>query len=316
METFKTEMGSIFLLLAVLAISIVLTSCGEEETLVDSTPDSIEETLLKITEESEEIASFENNYNEEGTIEMSLAKISENIYPKKIAQKMHPIGKTFTTTILGDSACAVYTRTYEGQLIIVASTIDGGPADTVIYKPFITQITRNLIFKKVYNTNIDTNEYHWKITSISLPEGGTGNTSIILDKMSVFLPNGDTITVTSPNDYYLTHSGSNKNRIPNFNNNEKVKVRLELISSQAEQEYVTLTCNGNKNGLNKMKKQFEFISSEHINFFYKKVYEGYWMTNNFSGHYHAIINALTAKSIEDDSSPVESASWGIPYKVN
>jgi hypothetical protein len=316
MKALKTELGSIFLLLAALAVSLILTSCGKDDSIVDSTPASTEETLLQLTESSDEIASFESNYNEEEAMEMSLAKASETIYPKKIGQRMHPVSKTFNATILGDSAYAVYTRTYEGQMIIVAATVNGGLADTVIYKPFTTQITRNLIFKKVYNSDLDTNEYDWKIVAISLPEGGTGNSTIVLEKLNVFLPNGDTITVTSPNDYYLAREQSYRAQIPNLYQNQKVTIRVELLSSHRDQEFVTLTCNANGKGLHRTKRQFQLVSSEQSGSYYAKAYEGYWTTNNFPGHYHAVVNAMSGQSVTDDAAPVEISSWGIPYRIN
>ncbi|HEX3073391.1 MAG TPA: hypothetical protein VHP30_07245 [Ignavibacteriales bacterium] len=323
MKALRTELGSIFLLLAALAVSLILTSCGKDDSIVDSTPTSTEETLLQLTESSDEIASFESNYNEEEAMEMSLSKISETIYPKKVGQRMHPVSKTFNATILGDSAYAVYTRTYEGQLIIVASTVNGGPADTVIYKSFTTQITRNLIFKKVYDdsclnvkNSLDTSDYCWKIVAISLPEGGTGNTTIVFEKLSVNLPGGDTLVVTSPNDYYLSHYQGYRRPMPYLNQNQMTTVRIELLSSHNEQELVTLTCNGNSNGLHRSKRQFQLVSSEQVGGYYKRVYEGYWVTSNFPGHYHAVVNAMSSQSVTDDAAPVEISSWGIPYRIN
>ncbi len=314
MRTIKTEMGSIFLLLIALAVTVILTGCGKDDSVIDSTPATTEETLLNLAESDDQIASFDDNYNEEDAMDM-VAKVSETIYPKKVGQRMHPVSKTFTVNVVGDSAFAVYTKTYEGTLIIVAATVNGGLADTIIYKPFTTTITRNLKFVKKDSSCVDSTTSDWKIVAVSLPEGGTANSTVVLMELNVFLPNGDTITVTSPNDYYLARQQTYRGQVPNLYQNQRVTVRVELLSSHSDAEFVTLTCNGNRNGLNKTKRMFTLVSSEQYATGYKKVYEGYWMTNTFPGAYHAVVNALASSSITDNEAPVESSSWGIPYII-
>ncbi len=161
----------------------------------------------------------------------------------------------------------------------------------------------------------------WRIVAMSLPEGGTLTDNITIQKVTVFLPSGDTLSISSPNDYYITrepggHHGF-MHMLPSLNWNQEVTVRVELQSAYADTDFVSLTYGAIRGGEHhRAKKKFELISETFDGTSYTKIYEQTWQTRQSHGWKHAIINAVPKQVAFDDSAPVEENTWGIPYKVN
>ncbi len=282
----------------------------DEENLSDK------EALLKIVDEDEVLGSFELNYNEEDVLGF-LGKVNTEIFPVRVGQRMRIVNRNMDITIVGDSAFGKLTKTFEGILFIAASydsLVPGNPnVDTLIQKPFSTTVTRNIVFKKIDNTSFP--KRNWRITAISLPEGGTLTENIKIKELTVFLPNGDTISVTSPNDYYLSKDPGFKRLIPIFSRNQDVLVRVKVQSLYEVEDFVTLTYGAHKGDLVRAKRKFELIDSQFDGQYYQKTYEQTWRTRQFPGYKHAIVNALPKQVLFDDASAVEENSWGIPYYV-
>ena len=57
------------------------------------------------------------------------------------------------------------------------------------------------------------------------------------------------------------------------------------------------------------------VSSTQTGNGYDKVYEQTFETHQWPGYFHAVINATPRQVVTDDSTPVESNTWGIPYIV-
>ncbi len=226
-------------------------------------------------------------------------------------------------TFEGDTAYAVITRNFEGKLFIAASYDpfvrgDSNAVDTLITKDFSTTVTRNIVFRKIANTHDPMR--NWRIIAMSLPEGGTLTDNIQIEKVSVFLPDGDTLEITSPNDYYLTREPGmwhHHHMLPSFSWNQEVLVRVEVASVYSDTDFVSLTYGALRgNSRHRAKRRFELISQSFDGAVYNKVYEQTWTTRQTPGWKHAIINAVPHQVIYDDQAPVEENTWGIPYKVN
>jgi hypothetical protein len=290
-----------------------VTGCKESTIEPEAeNPDKI--AMQEIVDEDSAIASFEPNYNEEDQMSM-LSKTGTPIYPfRKIWHRVTSVSRTFTVTITGDSAFGVYTKNYEGILYIAASYDSNAVLpDTIIQKPFASTVTRNIIFIRIGNT--DHPKLNWKIAAISLPEGGTQSPHIDLTKLTIFLPAGDTMVITSPKDYYLSRWHNWWRSLPIISKGESVTLQVELYSEYAEDDFVTLTYGGNYLGLHMAKKKFELLSSTPSGSGYAKVYRQTFITNQWAGFYHAVVNAFPGQVILDDAAPVENEMWGIPYFV-
>jgi hypothetical protein len=299
--------------ISIFAIAVFLfAGCKNSPTEpADSEPSTAEEAMLKLADEDSSLASFDTNYNEDNAMSY-MGKVSTAISPVKVGLRVHLVNRTLSANIVGDTAYAKLTKTYEGVLLIAASYDSTNSKDTVISKPFTSVITRNIIFVKVANTEFPVK--NWRIAAISLPEGGTSSPNINITKVNVFLPNGDTLMITSPNDYYLARWGWWK-QLPVILRSHPVKVQVELTSAYSDDDFVTLTYGADGRGLHRAKYRFELVSSTTAAGGYDKVYEQTFDSHSFPGYYHAIINAFPHQVIFDDSAPVENEMWGIPYIV-
>lgn len=302
-----------YLLLIISTAIFVFAGCKNSPTEPSpAEPTTDQEAMLKIADGDSALASFDYNYNEDNAMSF-MGKISTTIYPLKVGLRVHIVNRTMSIDIIGDTAYATLTKTYEGVLLISASYDSASsPADTVISKPFTSTITRKIIFVKVANTEFPIR--NWRIAAISFPEGGTSHPNINIEKVTVFLP-ADTLMITSPNDYFLSRGWGWWRKLPFILRNHPVKVQVQLFSAYNDDDFVTLTYGADFKGLHRAKKRFELISSTPVTGGYDKVYEQTYNSNQFPGYYHAIINAFPRQVIYDDSVPVENEMWGIPYAV-
>ncbi len=277
---------------------------------------SQQEALMKLVDEDEVIDSFEPNYNEDDVLDF-LGKVNTEIIPLRVGQRMRIVNRNMNINFYGDSAVGYLTKTYEGILFIAASYDSLQPGvpnvDTLIQKPFTTTVTRNIIFKKVNNTAFPLR--NWKIVAVSLPDGGTLTENVKIKELTVFLPNGDSIQVNSPNDYYLSRGPAFWRSIPIFSRLEDVLVRVKVQSLYEEEDFVTLTYGADRGNLVRAKRKFELVDAQFDGQYWQKTYEQTWQTRQFPGYKHAIINALPKQVLFDDGTPVEEDSWGIPYYV-
>jgi hypothetical protein len=303
-------------LLAVLAAIFIFVLAGCDNSTVEpdpGEPTTDQAAFEKLADEDSAIASFEPNYNEDG-LSGILGKVSTDIYPLKVGQRMRLVNRTLSVDIAGDTAYGTLTKTFEGVLFIAASYDSGATEpDTIVQKPFTTVITRKVIFIRIANTPRPWR--NWKIAAISLPEGGTPNRNIDITKATIIFSNGDEIAITSPNDFFLSRGPQWWRQLPSVLRGDSVKIRVEVTSSYEENDFVTLTFGADGHGLNRAKRKFELVSTTPAGGVYLKVYEQYFRANLFPGFFHAIINAFPKQVIFDDAAPVESESWGIPYHV-
>jgi hypothetical protein len=306
-----------FLPMLLLAFLTFFVGCQDDMTVQsedDITTD--QQALEKLADEDSVLMSFEPSYNEEGEMEI-LGKTNTEFYPFRVGHKMRLVNRTITIDFQGDTAYGHVTSTFEGVLYIKGSYDPNAPnPDTLITKAFTSVVTRNVVFIKIANTEFP--RRNWRIAAISLPEGGTQSSNIDITKFTAFLPNGDTLVINSPNDYYLVRQWGfwwRWHHVPVINRGEDVLLRVELTSAYADTDFVTLTFGGDRNGLHRAKRKFELISSTPNGNVYEKVYEQTFRTHQFPGFFHAIINGMPKQVVYDDSTPVEMESWGVPYFV-
>lgn len=308
----------IFFLVPFLTV-LLLIGCSEspvDSDLNDTITDR--EAILKLIEVDSILSSFLYNYNEEDLMDFGFGKVAGEIYPVRVGQKMRVIGRDVDITVNGDTAYGIVTTYFQGMLIIGASYEPFNPPtppviDTVVRKPFESEITRNVIFVKVRNT--PNPRLNWAIKAISLPAGGVITNNISIDKMTFTFPNGDAIVITSPNDYYFFREPGNRLQIPTLNRNSNVIIRIELTSVYADSDFVSLTYGSNQFGNQREKKMFRMITSEFNGSTYNRVYERQFRANMHTGPFHAVINAVPYQVLHDDATPVEIVTWGMPYFV-
>lgn len=305
-----------FLPFLVLTFISFFAAC-QDSSIVEPDITTDKQAMEKLVSEDSVMNSFEPNFNEEGETEF-LGKVNADIYPFKVWHRMRLVNRNLTIDIQGDTAYGVVTNTFEGKLFIAASyDPNATEPDTVVQKPFTSIITRNVVFVKIQNN--PNPERNWRIAAISLLEGGTQSPNIDITKFTAFLPNGDTLVITSPNDYYLIRNWQHWWRwrhIPVLQPGQEVLLRIELTSAYADTDFVTITFGADRFGMHRLKKRFVLVSSTPNGNLFDKVYEQTFTPRPLArGFFHAIINATPKQVIFDDSTPVEMESWGVPYFV-
>lgn len=312
----QKNLSRYFLAFLALAIFALFVRC-QDEMVVDpgeTEPTTDKAALEKLVDEDSSLTSFDYNYDEEGVMDY-LGKVTTEIYPFRVGQKMRLVNRTLSIDFQDTIAFGTLTKTFEGLLLITASyDSNATEPDTLIKKSFTAVVTRNIIFKKIANTPYP--RRNWIIAAISLPEGGTQSPNIDIQKMTIFLPNGDSLVVESPNDYYLRRGWGWWHNIPILGLGESATIKVELYSAYEEDDFISLTWGANRWVKHRVKKLFELVSSVQNGNGWDKVYEQTFTTHQWPGFYHAIINALPRQVILDDATPVETESWGIPYFVH
>lgn len=305
-----------FLPLLLMAFLTFFVGCQDDATVLTTDQTTTQQALEKIADQDSALASFDTNYNEEGEMDV-LSKVSTEIKPFQVGQKMRLVNKTLTVNFEGDTAYGLLTKSFEGVLYIRgAYDLNATVPETLITKAFSTVVTRKIMFIKIANTDIPEN--NWRIAAISLPQGGTLTQGIDITRFTAFFPNGDTLVINSPNDYYLVRNWEfwwRWHHVPVLNFGQDVLLRVELNSNYAENDFVTVTFGADRLGMYRTKKEFNLVSSTQNGDIYNKVYEQTFSAYRFPGFYHAIINAMPKQVVNDDAAPVEIESWGIPYYV-
>jgi len=309
-----SQFFSAILLFFTFSMLTLFVGCKESSVEPESTePTTDQEAMLKLADEDSAIASFEPSYNEEDAMSF-LGKTAAEIYPFKVGHRVRLVNRNLSVDFIGDTAYGTLTKTFEGTLIIAASYNSGATQpDTVIRKPFTSVITKKIIFVRRDSTRFPYR--NWKIAAISLPEGGVLSPNIDIQKLTAFLPNGDTLVINSPNSYFLSRGFGWWRQLPIISKNQPVTIKLEVYSAYADTDFVTLTYGADIRGFHRAKKRFVLTSSIPSGNGFAKVYEQTYTAHQFVGHYHAIVNALPKQVIFDDATPVESETWGIPYFI-
>ncbi|MBU0559713.1 MAG: hypothetical protein KKG93_09095 [Bacteroidetes bacterium] len=312
---------SIFtLLFASLLLATFFSACQSDQSLVSSDENQInQEVFAKLIEDDELLQSFDLNYDEEDAMAF-LGTLGKKMYPIKVGQRIKLVDKNIVISEDGDIATGTVTKVFAGVLIIAATYAEPvagerAKVDTVLYKEFTTTVKYNVVLEKV-DQSINPLR-NWKIVSSSLAAGGTETENIQITKMVVTLPDGQEIEVTDPTEYFITRDHSVRGMLHGFTRGDVVKVRVEVTSAYADEDFLSLTYGAFRGGKHfKAKKKLELASSSEEGGVYKKVYEGSWTIREHRAYKYAIVNAVPNQVIYDDEAPVELVSWGIPYKVN
>lgn len=301
-------------LIWLLSFGIFLAATGCSNSALspnDSTTNADQAALTKIVDEDSSLQSFIPNYDEDSA--MQIIGINSQIYPIRVGQHMTLVNRDLNITVDGDTAYGALTKTFDGTLFILASLDSAHTQDTLIQKHFTSVINRNLIFRRFAHTDNPIRD--WKIIAISLPEGGTQSENIMINRLTIKIPDSQQIVIENPTEYFLGRGNYFWRKLPFIRRNEPVHIKVELTSAYADTDFVTLTYGARWRGEHRTKRLFELTSSVQNGNKFNKVYEQNFTSSQFPGFYHVIINALPKQVIFDDNAPVESNSWGIPYFV-
>lgn len=273
------------------------------------------QAMTQMAEQDSAMSSFSPNYNENQNVNY-LGKTSGAITPVFVWQHVILKDKNYDFNEVGDSVYVKITKTFEGVLNIVASTQDTTrKPDTIVTKNFTTVMTRQLLFERVDST--DNPFRNWKLVGISLVSGGTTTDNFNINKLTATMSDGTSLVIDSPENYFIAREKRWGwwHHFPEIKTRDTVTVSVELYSAYADTDFVTLTYGADFFGTHRNKSRLELVSSTPSGGGFIKVYEKTFNVGDYHGYFHAVLNAFTKQSIYDDSAPVESKTWGLPYRV-
>jgi len=302
-------------IITVLAI-LVLPGC-KDDTTSPEVYDTDAVALQQLALEDSINGSFEAAFNDTDPMSF-LGKTTTEVYPIRIGRRVTSVSRNFNQTVLNDTAYVTVTYNFTGNFFLAASYDstsigDTSRVDTLIVKPFTSVVSRKLIFARV--NNLRNPKLNWKLVAVSLPDGGTVTTALQIKRLAIYLPSGDSIVVTSPNDYFLTKFGGNRKQIPVISRGQAVKIKLEVFSAYAGEDIAVATHGANLLGRNKEKHRLLLVSSVPAAGGYDKVYEQTIRPLQAGGLYHALVDLMSRESVFSDNNPYENKVWGFPYYI-
>jgi len=252
----------------------------------------------------------------------TFGKIDAAVTPLRWGRFVTSVTTTVTTTVqTGDTiAIANVVKLIAGSLKVRAVT---GAGDTVtLTKPFTDRAVRNVIFKRV-GFGLERFWKNWVPVATSLVDGGTNpppaGSSLDITKVEMFLPTGDTITVTDPVNYYLRYrwlklfAGGRKD-LPELAAGDRIRMRVTLVSESPDSDIVVLRYGVGP--FHRRRVHMTMISEvQNPNNTFTREYELAWFVHFHRGFFHAGVDAITRGTLFDDAAPYSVSWWGVPYRV-
>jgi hypothetical protein len=251
---------------------------------------------------------------------VGLTKISADIRPLRFGRFITSVTRTVTVTVQPGDTISVAEVSKDILGVFKVRAING-TGDTVLYeKPFNDKTKRYVVFRRVAR---DTARYwrNWVPVATSLVNGGTAapNDRIHITRVDMFLPNGDTLTITDPNAYYLRYRWMNANPghhrdVPEVVAGQQMRLRATIVSSDSDTDKVVLRWARDRQ--HKKRARFQVVSEvNNGDGTYTREYEITFRANPAPGFFHAGLDAMTHETIFDDTAPYSVSWWGVPYRV-
>lgn len=251
----------------------------------------------------------------------TFGKIDAAITPLRWGRFVSTVTTNITVTVqTGDSlAIAHVEKTIEGTFRVrgINETND----TVMVEKPFTDVSTRNVIFKRVRR---DVRRYwlNWLPVASSLVDGGTipPNNTIDITQLQLFLPNGDTLTITDPNNYYFRYrwtylfTGGRKD-VPELTPNQRVVMQATVVSAHADTDLVALRYGVGTFQKRRMRMTLVSETFDPGTQLYTRIYQTPFLVHAHRGFFTAGVDAVSHETLFDDEAPYAVSWWGVPYRV-
>jgi hypothetical protein len=246
-----------------------------------------------------------------------MGQIESSITPLRWGRFVANVTSTKTIVVQpGDStAIGHVSKTITGTLKIKGLR---GTDTVLVEKPFTDKSDRNIIFKRI-DRNARKYWKNWIPVATSLVDGGTLNSQIDIKKVEFVNRNGELITITDPQTYYLRyrwlrHRNGDTDMFE-LSGGDSVRMTVTLESASADTDFVALRFGFNSQYKNRAR--MALVSQVRGGTLgYVKVYARTFYVHPRPGHFHAAIDAMTRATLYDETPSVYSVSWwGVPYRV-
>jgi hypothetical protein len=243
-----------------------------------------------------------------------LSKTGTAIIPRTWGRKIESFNRSVDFSVLSDTTAeATVTHTLQGFVWIRARYT---PTDTLqtIKKNFTETIVRLVKFVRVNRTNDP--QKNWKISEVSAIKGGTTASQITITQVK-FFTSTDTVVITDPNATFLKMEKGHRGFIPDLSMdpNTPLRAQVTVISAAPDSDFVSAHRPLWYLGRWIYHAPMLLVSSTaNGDGTYTRVYEHSWK-GAWVGRHNMMVSAITRATILDDTTPVSSQVWGLPFIV-
>lgn len=326
---------SVFLL-ALPLVSLLLAGCGKDE-VVSTTTDPNDQLYGTAQTDQQFFELFAQNddffKNDDITMndgetpqpldDSGLGKVLTPVRPLRWARWIRNFTKQVTVdSVTADSlAYVTVTKTWDGVLLIAATYSDTSRVpDTLIRKPFTSQARKRIIFKRIANDRVVWR--NWRPVAISLIDGGTTSSATIdITQLKLrFMREGvpDSIVVTDPTSTFLRvrrPQESPGKDVAEVDGGSRVTVQVTLVSVEPDTDHVALRFGWTREPLRRPRIRLHLVSESFDGAVYTRVYERSFFMHFYNGLFAAAVDAMTHSTLFDDTAPMATSFWGVPYRV-
>ena len=329
-DTMKKQL--VMLWIAGTVIGILATGCNRDTTgpQDEQAPVGVtnEEGAMKYYAANDEFVKNDEATFDDQAIETmdygTFGKIDAEITPLRFGRFIRSITRNIALTILSGDSIAIAHVEKDITGVFKIKGVNGNGDTVIVEKPFNDKSKRNVVFKRIRKQS-DRYWLNWLPVATSLVDGGTvlpdnnpPNNKIDLTKLQLFLPNGDTITVTDPTSYYLRYRWTylftdGPRDIPELIGGERLRLQATVVSTSPDTDIVAL-----RYGVGtffKRRMRMQLVSEVNNNGTYTRVFEAPFYVHFHRGFFHAGVDAITRATLYDDVAPYSVNWWGVPYRV-
>ena len=331
-------MKSIHVLLAtMLAGSLFLAGCSKDDAIVDplnQPPAGVtnEQSAIQYYALADEFSSNTDVTMDDGELQPAeyglVGKIAADITPLRFGRIIRSITRNVELEYEPGDSIAVAKVTKDIYGVFKIRGIEGDGDTVTVEKQFHDRSVKRVIFRRV---NRDAEHFwrNWIPVATSLVAGGTvePNNNIAIQKIEVFLPNGDTIVVTDPLEHMLRYRWArlmdggmmdslhpDRPPVPELLVDQQLSMRVTVLSASADTDLVVLRFGSDV--FHKRRARMHIVSEQaNDDGTFTRVYERMWTIHPVRGFFHAAVDAMTHGTVFDDTEPYSVSWWGVPYRV-
>jgi len=305
---------NIFVITAVIVSFLLLAGCEKGNPTQTTPATTTDQGAMTELVANDNLFSPENSILNDGDPNSSLQKTSAAIVPKAWGIKILSFDRNVNFTVVSDTtATAVVTNTIGGYLWIYSKDT----TKQLVKKNFTEVTKRNVKFVRILRDK-DLRK-NWKISELSILQGGTTDGGLTIQEAVFFIGN-DTLDITDPLNYYLKvgqtigrwglHEMPSSAIAPLF----KIQVTVKSIDPDSDIVVVHRPIWFQGHGIYHRAPMKLISSVPNGDGTSTRVYENSWI-GAWTGRHNVVVNAVTRQSIFADSAAVSSQVWGIPFIV-
>jgi hypothetical protein len=327
---------------AVAALFIVLAAgCSDSDNVVDplnQPPAGVndEQAAIRYIAANEDFSANDEQTMNDGQLQPAeygvAGKVAADITPIRFGRFIRNVTRNVEVAVgPGDTVAeAMVTKDIYGVFRIRGVA---GSGDTVtVSKEFHDRAHRRVIFRRVDRDSVRWWR-NWIPVGSSLIAGGTvePNDNIAITKTELFLPNGDTVTVSDPLGTLLRYrwgppmphppdggmmdsTHRDPPPVPELLDGQELTMRVTVRSASADTDLVALRFGCDL--LHKRRAQMRLVSEKaNGDGTFTRVFARTWTVPPLPGFFHVAVDAATRGTVFDDAEPYSVSWWGMPYRV-